>query len=93
MAEIDTSKRIVYRVEGMERIAPQRNLVYRRDNGTDLLMDVYAPLDVSPGTRLPAVMFVHGPIPAEMLPPKDWGIFRSYGELRSEERRVGKECA
>ena len=89
MAEIDTSKRIVYRVDGMERIAPQRNLVYRRDNGTDLLMDVYAPLDVSPGTRLPAVMFVHGPIPAEMQPPKDWGIFRSYGELAAASGLIG----
>jgi acetyl esterase/lipase len=89
MAEIDTSKRIVYRVDGMERIAPKRNLVYRSDNGTDLLMDVYVPLDVSPGTRLPAMLFVHGPIPADMQPPKDWGDFRSYGELAAASGLIG----
>jgi len=89
MAEIDTSRRIVSHVHGMERIAPRRDLVYRRENGIDLLMDVYAPPEVCSDARLPAVLFLHGPIPADMLPPKDWGHFRSYGELLAASGLIG----
>lgn len=90
MAELDLSRRIVYHTEGMRSAHVQRDIVYRRDGGTDLLMDVYAPAGLSGAARLPAVLFVHGgPIPAQMKPPREWGFFISYGELAASAALIG----
>ena len=90
MAERDFSKRIVYRVEGMSEVRVQRDVVYRRDAGAELEMHVYAPAHLSSGARLPAVFFIHGgPIPAELTPPTQWGVFVSYGELAAASALVG----
>jgi acetyl esterase/lipase len=66
----------------MTRVHAERGIVYRRDDGEDLLMDVYRSRDLAAGERLPAIVFVPGgPIPRGMLPPREWGFFISYGEL------------
>ena len=81
MADLDLSRRIVYRVDGMNEAMVRRGLVYKREGGTELLMDVYSPL-TRQRERLPAIVFVHGgPIPREMLAPREWGVYVSYGEL------------
>jgi len=86
----DLSKRIVYKAPGMENATVERNIVYRRDGETELLMDVYTPPGLSDGTRLPAVFFVHGgPIAPDMQPPKEWGVYLSYGELAAASGLVG----
>jgi predicted esterase len=79
MAELDLSRPIVYRVDAKDRAHVRRGLVYRSENGADLLMDVYTP----PGRkRSPAVFFIHGgPIHPAMLTPREWGVYISYGEL------------
>jgi acetyl esterase/lipase len=85
---MESPKRIVYRVEG-GAFTTKRNLVYRHED-VDLLMDIYAPVDMHPSTRLAAVLFVHGgPVPAEMQPPKDWPFFQSYGELAAVSGLIG----
>jgi acetyl esterase/lipase len=82
MAEPDLSRRIVYHVDGMTRVHAERGIVYRRDGGDELLLDVYRSRDTVSGERLPAIVFVPGgPIPRGMLPPREWGFFTSYGEL------------
>lgn len=87
MAERTVGGRIVYEIEGMHAVKAQRGIVYRRDAGTDLAMDVYLP----PGpARAPAVIFVHGgPIPASVPRPTLWGTFISYGELAAASGLVG----
>jgi acetyl esterase/lipase len=86
----DLSKRIVHRVDGMDRVAVQRDVRYREDGDAPLLMDVYAPPELPPGARLPALLFIHGgPIPAEMPSPRRWGIFESYGALAAASGLVG----
>lgn len=61
------------------RVEVERDLIYKRADGEDLLMDVYRPQERSPDTRLPAVVFVHGgPVPG---PLKDAAQFTSYGRL------------
>lgn len=76
-----TKKRIVYAVPGMDRVTVRRDLVYKTVEGAALHMDVYRPPDAARESRLPVVVLVHGgPIDPRMT-PKDWGVFRSYGEL------------
>lgn len=61
------------------RVEVKRDLVYKRADGEELLMDVFLPEDRGPEARLPAVLFVHGgPLPDRE--PKDAEPFVSYGQ-------------
>lgn len=86
----DLSRRIVYHIAGMENVTVKRNLIYRRDGGAEMLMDVYIPSGLAPGKRRPVVFFVHGgPIAPDMQTPKEWGVYLSYGELAAASGFVG----
>jgi acetyl esterase/lipase len=88
--DLDLTKPIVYRVAGMDRASVRRELVYRRDGEDALGMDVYAPADLGRDARRPAVLYVHGgPVPAEMTPPTQWGIFTSHGQLAAASGLIG----
>lgn len=90
MPDLDLSRRIVYRVDGMANATVRRQLVYKRDNEAELLMDVYTPPNRLHLSDLPAILFVHGgPIPPEMTAPREWGFFTSYGELAAASGLVG----
>lgn len=88
------TRRIVYSVPGMDRVQAIRDRVYARPGGQELRMDVYVPAGLDPGAKRPAVVFIHGgPLPPgadpSMPKPKDWGVFRSYGELAAASGMVG----
>ena len=71
--------RIVYTVPGMDQVRVRRDVAYRKEPA--LKMDLYLPKDKAPARGWPVVVLVHGgPIPAAWG-PKEWGVFRSYGEL------------
>jgi hypothetical protein len=53
MAERDFSKPIVYHVDAMRDVHVRRDVVYKRDAGTDLKMNVYAPARLSGEARVP----------------------------------------
>jgi dienelactone hydrolase len=90
MAGPDLSKRIVYRVDGMRDARAKLDVVYKRDAGAELTMNIYAPADLSGANRAPAVLFVHGgPISSDFMPPTQWGVFVSYGELAAVSGLVG----
>ena len=90
MAEHDFSKPIVYHVAGMRDVRVQSDVVYKRDAGAELKMNIYSPARLSGGARVPAVFFVHGgPIPEQMTPPTQWGVFTSYGQLAAASALVG----
>lgn len=87
--------RAVYSVPGMDTVRAVRNRVYARPEGQELLADVYIPAGLAADARRPAVVFIHGgPLPPGVGPdawpkPKDWGIFKSYGELAAASGLVG----
>jgi len=90
MAEHDFSKPIVYRVDRMRDVRVQRDVVYKRDGGAEFKMNIFAPAHLSGEVRAPAVFFVHGgPIAADFVPPTQWGVFVSYGELAAASGLVG----
>jgi acetyl esterase/lipase len=87
--DLDVSRRIVYRVDGMPKANVQRGIVYKHDH-QPLLMDVYRPEETEPSSRWPAILFIPGgPVPRETLPPREWGVFQSYGELAAASECVG----
>lgn len=84
-------KTIVYTVPGMEKITIHKNIIYKKVEGKQLKMDIYMPPPVKNKTqRYPVVVFVHGgPVMAGMTPPKEWGVFTSYGRLVAASGLVG----
>lgn len=75
-------KRVVYALPGMEQVPVRKDLVYRQVGGQDLRLDIYYPPDLTEDGRLPAVVFVHGDGPPEILrSAKDWGAYVSWGQL------------
>lgn len=82
--------RIVYSVPGMAQVKVQKNLVYKTVGDLQLQMDVYAPPRLRRDERRPAIIFVSGDAPWEMLKDlKDWGIYVSYGQLAAASGFVG----
>jgi acetyl esterase/lipase len=82
-------KRIVYSVPGMEQIAPRKkDIEYKQAGSEALTMDVWAPAKAGPR---PAIVFIHGgPVPAGLrVPPKEWGVYLSYGQLAAASGFVG----
>lgn len=75
-------KRIVYVIRGMEQARVVENRVYKTVDEGDLLLDVYYPTEVRDGERRPAVLFVHGLGPAELVKHiKNSGQYVSWGQL------------
>lgn len=75
-------KRVVYEIPGMEQSRVTKNRVYKTVEGMDLLLDVYYPANLRDGEPCPAVVFVHGLGPAELVKHiKDSGQYVSWGQL------------
>lgn len=75
-------KRVVYQIAGMEQDAARKNVVYKRVDGLELRLDVYAPPGGSHEASRPAVLLVHGDLPPEaILGTKDGGPFVSLAQL------------
>src|SRR5215468_360884 len=71
---------VVLTVPGMDAVELRRDVVYATpEPGSPLTMDVYRPAGAAAGTRLPAVVMIHGLLPK--LGAKNMGVFRSYGRL------------
>jgi acetyl esterase/lipase len=83
------SRRIVLKVDGMDRVAVRRNLPYRQVDNLTLPMDVYIPTGLPAGARRPAVVFIHGGPVSPDQTPTEWGVYRSYGELAAASGLVG----
>jgi len=90
-------KRVVYRIDGMERADVQRDVIYRTTDGGPLTMDVYYPPAADRGTALPAVVLVAGYNDAgyqKMLgrPFKDMGMTISWAQLIAASGIVAIAC-
>ena len=71
---------VVHRVPGMDDVLVERDRPFAAPGGERLAMDVYRPAGTGPGSRLPAVLLVHGgPIPK--IGARRMGVFTSYGRL------------
>jgi acetyl esterase/lipase len=69
MADLDdlTQMPVVYAIPGMESASVRKNITYKRVDGDELKMDVYYPANFQGGSRLPAVIFIHGDAEPEFI--------------------------
>ncbi|HEX8846724.1 MAG TPA: alpha/beta hydrolase [Pyrinomonadaceae bacterium] len=82
--------RVVYTVAGMERARVRKNITYKKAGELSLQMDLYSPPDLGKDERRPAIIFVPGDAPWEILKDiKDWGVYLSYGQLAAAHGFVG----
>lgn len=74
---------LVYTLPGMGEVTRQRDITYKTlQDGTELKMDIYYPDSYDGQTLLPAVLFVHGDAPPELLQnAKNWACYIGWGEL------------
>lgn len=72
-------KEIVYKIDNMENVNIQKNIVYTARDKEELLMDLYTPFGNDKNEKLPVVILIHGE--AASVNFKETGQYISYGKL------------
>ena len=81
---------IVYALPGMDEVPVRKDVPYKTVDGESLLLDVYTPPGSAPVEQRPAVLFVHGDVPPDVLShAKDWGQYMGWGRLAGLSGLVG----
>jgi|SRR5688572_22881699 len=84
------SRGVVYRVPGMDKVELRNEVAYKKAGEQRLFADFYIPRPRAKDAKFPAVVFIHGGIPDDTpIKPKEWGHFRSWGELAAASGLVG----
>ena len=90
MPSFDPAAPLVHPLPDSERVELRPGLVYVEAGGRELAMDLYLPADRAPGSRLPAVLLVHGEAPPQVLRGvRGWGQYTGWGRLLAGEGLVG----
>jgi acetyl esterase/lipase len=90
MPSFDPAAPLVHPLPDSERVELRPGLVYAEAGGRELAMDRYLPADRAPGSRLPAVLLVHGEAPPQVLRGvRGWGQYTGWGRLLAGEGLVG----
>jgi acetyl esterase/lipase len=90
MPQFDPAMPLVHPLPDPGQVEVLAGLAYTEAGGRELLMDVYLPADREPGSRLPAVLLVHGEAPPEVLRGvRSWGQYSGWGRLLAAEGLAG----
>jgi acetyl esterase/lipase len=90
MPQFDPAMPLVHPLPDPGQVEVLAGLAYTEAGGRELLMDVYLPADREPGSRLPAVLLVHGEAPPEVLRGvRSWGQYNGWGRLLAAEGLAG----
>jgi acetyl esterase/lipase len=90
MPQFDPAMPLVHPLPDPGQVEVLAGLAYTEAGGRELLMDVYLPADREPGSRLPAVLLVHGEAPPEVLRGvRSWGQYTGWGRLLAAEGLAG----
>ena len=74
--------KVVYRLPGMDEIRVEKDQTYKSIDDLELRFDIYRPPSSGLSIDLPAVVFVHGEGPPEVIEDsKDWGQYDGWGRL------------
>ncbi len=83
-------KPVVYSLPAMERAQVRPDIIYKSVEGRDLCLDAYYPSTFKFEKPLPAVLFIHGDGPAELIRDvKNWGQYVSWGRLAAAAGLIG----
>jgi dienelactone hydrolase len=90
MARFDPTQPLVHPLPDPERVELRPDLVYTHAGGRALAMDVYLPAGRAPGTRVPAVLLVHGEADPDLLRGvRRWGQYIGWGQLLAGQGIAG----
>jgi acetyl esterase/lipase len=90
MPRFDPAMPLVHPLPDPGQVEVRDGLAYTEAGGRQLLMDVYLPAGREVGSRLPAVLLVHGEAPPEVLRGvRGWGQYRGWGRLLAAEGLAG----
>jgi acetyl esterase/lipase len=90
MARFNPAQPLVHSLPDPERVELRTGLSYTHAGGRALAMDVYLPAPRAPGTRVPAVLLVHGEADPELLRGvRGWGQYTGWGRLLAGEGMAG----
>jgi dienelactone hydrolase len=90
MARFDPAQPLVHPLPDPERVEVRPDLVYAHAGGRALAMDLYLPRPRAAGTRVPAVLLVHGEADPELLlGVRGWGQYTGWGRLLAGQGLAG----
>ena len=90
MPRFDPAMPLVHPLPDPERVELRTGLAYAEAGGRELAMDLYLPAGRDQGSRLPAVLLVHGEAPPEVLRGvRGWGQYSGWGRLLAGEGLAG----
>ena len=82
MARFDPAQPLVHPLPDPDRVELRPDLVYTHAGGRPLAMDAYPPAGRAFGTRVPAVLLVHGEANPDLLRGvRGWGQYTGWGRL------------
>ncbi len=74
--------RVVFALPHMEQVPVKKDVLYKTVSGMELRYDLYYPRNFQPGDVRPAIIFIHGEAPPDILKDaKEWGQYVSWGQL------------
>ena len=90
MARFDPTQPLVHPLPDPEQVELRPDLVYTHADGRALAMDAYLPARRALGTRVPAVLLVHGEAdPALLRGVRGWGQYTGWGRLLADQGMAG----
>jgi dienelactone hydrolase len=90
MAQFEPTQPLVHPLPDPDRVQVRPDLVYAHADGRELAMDVYLPARRAPGTRVAAVLLVHGEADPELLRGvRGWGQYTGWGRLLADQGMAG----
>jgi acetyl esterase/lipase len=91
MADDMLRNRVVFELPDMDEKCSREERVYKKVNGLELKMAIYIPDQLSAGSMVPGIIFLHGgPFPSNIhLLPTEWGQYISLGQLAAAFGLIG----
>ena len=90
MARFDPAQPLVHPLPDPDRVELRPDLVYTHAGGRPLAMDAYLPAGRALGTRVPAVLLVHGEANPDLLRGvRGWGQYTGWGRLLADQGMGG----
>jgi len=68
---------LVYKHPDMGKVETKKDVVYKTDNGKELMLDIYYPLGNEDASKAHVVVLIHGKAPTQSL--KDTDLYNSWG--------------
>ena len=91
MADDMLRNRVVFEMPNMKKKYTREYQVYKTVKNLELKMAVYKPNQLSTGSMVPGIIFIHGgPFPSDIsLLPTEWGQYISLGQLAAASDLIG----